>query len=242
MNYKESQLLTTNNIKTIKGEKIGIKTLILYLSPHKDNSKGKNLCPKASAGCAKACLFNAGFGGMYTSVRDARRNKTEWFLNNRASFMAKLIKEINGNIKKYQKDWEINIRLNGTSDIVWENIKYQGKNIFEMFPDTQFYDYTKIARRFSKPLPPNYHLTFSRSEENEKESMDILKKGFNVAWVFNELPKEYNGYKVINGDESDVRTQDEKNVIVGLKYKNATGKNGGELNRHAKTSGFITVI
>ena len=239
---KDVQLLTTDNHKTVKGEVMGVKTLVLYLSPHKDNSKGKNLCPKASEGCSKACLFNSGMSGMYANVANGRRNKTELFLSDREWFMEKLIFEIKTAIKKYGSDWDIAIRLNGTSDIVWENIYYAGKNIFEMFPTVQFYDYTKIGSRFNKPLPKNYYLTFSRSESNESEVMDLLLRGFNIAWVFNKVPTSYMGYKVINGDESDVRFFDKKGVIVGLKYKNVTGKNGAELNKFARTSGFVTVI
>ena len=238
---KNIDLLTVKNHKTVKGEVMGIKTLILYLSPYKDNSKGKNLCPKASAGCSKACLFNSGHGGL-DKVANARRNKTEWFLQDRAGFVTTLVKEIETAVSKYSKDWVLAIRLNGTSDIVWENILHEGKNIFETFPDIQFYDYTKISNRFKKPLAANYHLTFSRSEDNEVEALDLLKKGFNVAWVFNKVPLEYNGYKVINGDESDVRVNDEKGVIVGLRYKNATGRNGKTLNENAKTSGFVTIL
>lgn len=235
-------LLTQNNHKTLLGEKMGIKTLILYLSPYKDNSKGKNLCPKASLGCSKACLFNSGMGGMYQRVADGRRNKTEWFLEDSASFVNTLINEINKAITKYSADWVLSVRLNGTSDIVWENILHEGKNIFEHFPSVNFYDYTKISTRFKKALPKNYYLTFSRSETNENEALAILRKGFNVAWVFNKIPTEYMGYKVINGDESDNRVGDERGVIVGLKFKNATGKNGGELNKYAKESGFVTYI
>jgi len=241
MSYRVSKLLTENNHKTIKGEKLGIKTLIMYLSPYKDNSKGKNLCPKASEGCSKACLFNSG-NARFFHVQAGRRNKTEWFLSDRNSFVAALVTEIESAIKKYSKDWIINIRLNGTSDIVWENIKHNGVTIFELFPTIQFYDYTKISSRFKKTLPSNYHLTFSRSESNESEAIALLKKGFNVAWVFNKLPTEHKGFKVINGDESDNRIGDEKNVIVGLRYKNATGANGAALNLHAKTSGFVTFI
>ena len=80
---KDVQLLTTDNHKTVKGEVMGVKTLVLYLSPHKDNSKGKNLCPKASEGCSKACLFNSGMSGMYANVANGRRNKTELFLSDR---------------------------------------------------------------------------------------------------------------------------------------------------------------
>ena len=238
---KNVQLLTFNNFKTTKGEKLGIKTLIMYLSPYKDNSKGKNLCPKASEGCSKACLFNSG-NARFFHVQAGRRNKTEWFLSDRKTFVETLVSEIESAIKKYSKDWVINIRLNGTSDIVWENIKHNGVTIFDLFPTIQFYDYTKISSRFKKELPKNYHLTFSRSESNESEAISLLKKGFNVAWVFNVLPTTYKGFKVINGDESDNRIGDEKNVIVGLRFKNATGANGAALNVHAKSSGFVTFI
>ena len=59
--------------------------------------------------------------------------------------------------------------------------------------------------------------------------MDILSKGGNVAIVFgvknvNDFPSTYNGFKVINGDETDLRFMDEDNVIVGLKYKLVTGR------------------
>ena len=239
---KDVTLLTQNNVKTVKGEKQGVKTLILYLSPHKQNSMGKNLCPKASEGCSKACLFTSGFGGIYDAVKQGRINKTHWFLTDRKSFIEKLISEIHSAIKRYSDKWIINIRLNGTSDIVWENIRYEGKTIFEHFSHIQFYDYTKISNRFDKVLPKNYHLTFSRSETNEKEAIQILAKGYNVAAVFKgTLPNSYLGYKVINGDESDVRSKDEKNVIVGLVHKYSTGKGGKELNKFALSSGFVIV-
>jgi hypothetical protein len=242
MYRKNVQLLTTNNFKTIKAEKLGIKTLILYLSPYKDNKQGKNLCPKASAGCSKACLFNSGMGGMYENVANGRRNKTEWFLSDRDSFVAKLIDEIEAAKKRYSDKWILRIRLNGTSDIVWENILHNGKTIFEIFDDIMFYDYTKIDRRFSRKLPKNYYLTFSRSETNEAKAIELLDRGINVAWVFNKIPIEHMGYKVINGDETDNRIGDERGVIVGLKFKNLTGKGAGELNEYARSSGFVTIL
>jgi hypothetical protein len=120
--------------------------------------------------------------------------------------------------------------LNGTSDIPFEKIKIEnGKNIFEMFPNVQFYDYTKNPKRFEKKQSDNYHLTFSRSEDNDIIAEDLLSKGHNVAIVFGvkkveELPTTYKGYKVINGDETDLRFLDEDNVVIGLKYKLVTGK------------------
>jgi hypothetical protein len=235
MNYvKTKNLLSTNNSKTIKGEKLGYMTYILYLAPHTQNSKGINLCSHASNGCAKACLFGSG-AARFDNVQMGKTNKTEWYLDNRVEFLEKLDNEIikikNKAIHKDTNNILIpTIRLNGTSDIAWEKFKIRdNKNIFELHSDIQFYDYTKNHLRFEKQLPSNYHLTFSMSEDNKEKSFELLSKGYNVAMVFGikkatELPTSYKGYKVINGDNDDLRFLDEKNVIVGLKYKLLTGK------------------
>lgn len=246
MNYKKpNNLLSTVNAKTIKGEKLGYTTYIMYLAPHTQNSKGINLCSHASKGCAKACLFGSG-AARFEEVQNGKRNKTEYYLENRKGFMEQLVKEItkaekihNAIVgeKQYKKNGvdvlrfkSFAIRLNGTADIPFEKIKLDsGLNIFETFPNVQFYDYTKNPKRFEKKQSANYHLTFSRSEDNDIIAEDLLSKGHNVAIVFgvknvNELPTTYKGYKVINGDETDLRFLDESNVVVGLKYKLVTGK------------------
>lgn len=260
-NYRiPSNLLSTRNAKTIKGEKKGYTTYIMYLSPHKQNSKGINLCAKASKGCAEACLYGSG-AARFDQVQQGKMNKTEYFIGNRRRFMSQLANEIasieakhndvegdeklsfNGSVLRYKK---FAIRLNGTSDFPFENLRIFKRtsngqiwtykkpskkllNIFELFPSITFYDYTKIDNRFNKVLPDNYSLTFSRSEDNHKETVDLLHRGYNVAVVFgvkdeNDLPKTYFGYPVINGDESDLRFLDDNNVVVGLKYKYLTGK------------------
>jgi len=256
-NYKAPKnLLSTKNSKTIKGEKMGFTTYIMYLAPHTQNSKGKNLCSHASEGCAKACLFNSG-AARFNQVQLGKMNKTEYFLADRKGFMRQLVTEIahivkmhkavvgdeqigrTGKVIRYKK---FAIRLNGTADIPFESIPVEGTlfqwdNIFKIFPDVQFYDYTKNHKRFdNKILPTNYHLTFSRSEINDKESINILNRGYNVAYVFGvkkeqDLPTSYNGFKVVNGDESDLRFLDEENVIVGLKYKLMTGKGTKGVNK-----------
>lgn len=245
--YRKTTLLTWNNHKTVKGEKIkgenGLpyKTYILYMSPYTQNSKGVNLCPHASAGCSAACLFKSGFGGMYSAVEQGRINKTEWYLTNREEFMNALDKEIAAAIKRHEGKAIVTFRLNGTSDIRWEKIKVrEGKNLFELYPNVQFYDYTKNPKRFDVSLPANYHLTFSRSETNHKEAMKLLAKGHNVAMVFDKVPETFEGYTVVNGDETDLRFKDAKGVIVGLKYKKLTGK--GVDNKLAFTTGFAISV
>lgn len=240
---KKKVLLTTNNAKTIKGEKLGYITYILYMSPYKANSKRINVCTHASKGCAESCLVGSGFGGMYTSVMQGRVNKTEYFLAEREAFLHQLKSEIEKAINKHKEGGKdeaiVTIRLNGTSDISFENFKiFEGKNIFEIFPSVQFYDYTKNHTRFDKVLPSNYYLTFSRSETNHSKAMELLKRGINVAMVFDKLPATYEGFEVINADETDLRFLDKRGVICGLKFKKLTGKGGAEKNKGAFDSGF----
>jgi len=115
------------------------------------------------------------------------------------------------------------VRLNGTSDILWESY-----GIFEQFPDLRFYDYTKIhGRNISKYS--NYKLTFSRSEDHDNQDiLSAIELGHNVAIVFDELPESYLGIPVIQGDLSDLRWEDPDSVIVGLKAKGKARKSTKE--------------
>ena len=242
---KRKPLLTTNNAKTIKGEKtkdniygLPYRTYILYMSPFNQNSKGVNLCSHASKGCSESCLFTSGNGGMFSDVKQGRINKSEYFLSNRIEFLNQLRLEIEKYVKKNIGIAIPTFRLNGTTDIAYERFRiFNGKNIFELFPNVQFYDYTKNWTRFNTELPSNYNLTFSRSEVNHDKCMELLAKGVNVAMVFTKVPNKFLGYEVINADKDDLRFLDKKGVICGLKYKNLTGK--GADNIKGVLSGFV---
>jgi hypothetical protein len=224
LNFTKSKKLLNidNNAKTVKGQKKGYKTAILYLAP--STQSGFNVCPQASNGCKKACLYTAGHGA-FSNVQQGRINKTRWFIQERTTFMEQLRKEITNHIKNCSNKGFIPcIRLNGTSDISWETT-----GIFEEFPNVQFYDYTKIYKRALKfvngQYPSNYHLTYSLNEDNYKEAFDILFKGGNISAVFRkDLPETYKGYKVINADETDLRFTDDNNVICGLVAKGQAKK------------------
>jgi hypothetical protein len=212
------------NAKTVKGRKKGYITAITYLAPS-DASGVTNTCPNASKGCRAACLFTAGRGRM-SNVMQARINKTKFFVEDPNLFMDQLICETSSFIKRAEKKGMIPCeRLNGTSDIAWEEILVDGKSIMEHFPNLQFYDYTKRPTRMKAftggKLPANYHLTFSRSETTKDSTIKaILRDGGNVAVVYlGELPKEDFGAEVINGDESDLTFTYKSGVIVGLTAK-----------------------
>jgi hypothetical protein len=230
---RPSKLLAVGtNAKTVKGDKASeFLTAIMYMSPHKNNSSKVNLCPKASKGCAAACLYTSG-RGKFTNVQQARIAKSEWFIENRESFLIQLDKEIlRHSMNARLEGKKPAIRLNGTSDIPWE--RYVD---FSKYPEVQFYDYTKDylrVERYRGVFPSNYHLTYSRAEDTlDVEVTDLLERNRNVAIVFKDKPEEYLGYPVIDGDLTDLRFLDDQGVIVGLSPK-------GEANND--TSGFVVL-
>nr|QMP83803.1 MAG: hypothetical protein [Caudoviricetes sp.] len=221
-------LLTRGNPKTEKGMKQGYLTHILHLAPH--TLSGYQVCALAD-GCQIPCLNLAGRGGMFKKgestnrIQQARIRKTKQFFQVREWFMARLVKEIQNGIKYALKHNLIPVfRLNGTSDLPWEKFRVildgvEYRNIFQAFPQITFYDYTKIPGR---KVPANYHLTFSRSAHNELSVIKAISNQMNIAVVFDNkklMPETFLGRKVINGDETDLRFLDQKNVIVGLKAK-----------------------
>ena len=226
---KKQTILTVANYKTLKGRVVGFETFGIHFAPA--NLSGYEVCHKRTKGCTLSCLNGAGMGA-FSTTQTARKEKTKTFFEDRENFLDQLINhEIPNAIKKAEKKGLTAVfRLNLTSDVEWENVKFQGETIFEHFPNVQWSDYTKNLDRLALQIP-NYHLTFSRAETkwSQIQAEIALKKGFNVAFVFNTkkdqpLPKQYNGFKVIDGDENDLRFKDEKGVIVGLRAKGPAKK------------------
>jgi hypothetical protein len=213
-------LTVSGDSKTVKGEQHGYLTGILYLSPA--SLSGKNLCPHSSPGCRAACLYTSGRARTFPAINKARLRRSELFIKDRESFMIQLM----GDIAKLEsaarkRGLKPAIRLNGTSDIPFENISVFGKTLFKHFPKIRFYEYSKILKRFLNPnLPKNLHLTFSRSESNSELIPIVTKLGYNVAVVFRKkIPLKWNGMKTINADSHDLRFLDPKGVICALRAK-----------------------
>jgi hypothetical protein len=225
------KLLSTANPKIQKGTKLGYLSFILHLAPA--DLSGHNTCPKATAGCKSACLNTAGRGGMFRKgettnmIQKARIRKTKYFYEDRAGFMLDLAYDIQKGIKLAAKlGLKPVFRLNGTSDLSWEKYEvpvFCTRNIFELYPDVQFYDYTKVLGRKVEGIP-NYFLIFSQADGNEADVSRAMAKGMNVAAVFDEVPETYMGKEVINADETDLRFLDPKGVIAGLKAKGKAKK------------------
>jgi hypothetical protein len=226
----KTTLLTQGNAKIVKGEKLGYTTKGIHLAPAQ--LSGFEVCRWRSKGCTASCLNTAGRGRM-DSIQKSRIAKTKLFFTQQLDFLAKLSKEISNSIKtSTKKGMKSVFRLNLTSDIAWESVFFsedQPKSIFDKFPSIQFYDYTKSFERMKQfihgELPSNYHLTFSLSETNQKLGEMVLGMGGNVAVVFrNQLPKTWQGFEVINGDDNDLRFLDKQGVVVGLIEKGMAKK------------------
>jgi hypothetical protein len=222
-----------SSAKMIKNKKVsGQYTYIIYLAPAK--TSGYQVCSHSTPECRLGCLATSGRSGMELSagksrIKDARVKKTRMFFEHQEYFMNWMIAEIRFYQRKAQKDgFSFSARLNGTADIDWQNVRINGQNIFEIFPEVSFYDYTKNPLKFRNKAS-NYHLTFSHTGRNWNLCKAVLESGNNVAVVFNaknesELPAMYKGYKVINGDANDYRPLDGQGVIVGLKWKRIANK------------------
>lgn len=235
-----SYLGNTNvSAKVKKNVKVNQLTYSLYLAPA--SSSGYNTCPMATKECIAGCLNTSGRVKMDSknTILNARENKTKLFFEHREFFMNWLVAEIKAaNKKAIKSNMEFSVRLNCTSDINWAMYKIDGKNIFDLFPNVQFYDYTKVAKKFND-MPSNYHLTYSFTGYNWNTSKELLSKGYNVAVVFNlkkneNLPTNFNGFEVLDGDITDYRPNDKKGAIVGLRWKEIANKATNELIKNSK--------
>ena len=224
------------------------ETLGLSLSPHESAGLG-NLCKHASRGCVKACLNEQGLASVFDAIKEARKRRTEIFHHDFNWFIGRLKTEIGNRCKLAKKrGTRVAVRLNMFSDVIWEEI---APSIFTDFPQVSFYDYSKHPKRFGAILP-NYWVTFSRSEINDRYCERILNSGGNVAVVFynpgpgfvgnraslQTLPKTWKGFQVIDGDISDLRFEDtrgrKRGRVVGLRLK----AHSTEMRDKAINSGF----
>lgn len=238
MKTPKKLLAIDTNAKTVKGQKYGFMTGILYMAP--STISGHNTCPMATiAGCEKACLYSAG-RGAFSSVQQSRINKAQWFFRDQQTFMEQLASDIKKLVKKANAAGMVPlVRLNGTSDIRWENVRFdygfgnEQITIFELFPDVQFYDYTKISNR--KGIPSNYDLTFSYSglPGYQKFVEQAKAAGMRIAVVFRDrkgIPASFMDMDCVDGDDSDIRHLDPQGVVVALYAKG---------NAKRDTSGFV---
>ena len=234
MQMQFKRFFSVDSPKAIKANEFGYLNAINYMAPARTAGHG-DMCPDASNGCKSICLGeHSGQAAMRKDGEDnavtlSRKNKIIYFMSDRKAFMAEMIAHIAKLEQSAKRDnLTLAVRPNGSTDIAWEGIRDEnGLTVFDHFPSIQFLDYTKNPRRFKRPLPSNYHLTFSRSETNEAQCRALLAQGVNVAVIFaHGLPVIRNlwGHPVIDGDKHDLRFLDPQGVVVGLTPKGNKAK------------------
>lgn len=199
----------------------------LYLASGTVAETGHDLCTHASDGCRLNCLLVSGQRDMFSGtamevnrrLKSANRSiedrigggsnlailRTYLYQYGRKEFDAFLYDSIEKNKEIAEdKGLELAIRLNATSDILWERT-----DVMKHFSDVVFYDYTKIPHRVlaylssgapeyfgrvgvahkipvknNPPWPDNYYVNFSYSEINLAWCLIILALGGNVVVPF----------------------------------------------------------
>ena len=221
--------ILAENFKCKKGEKKGVLTAVAHLSPSVES--GYNTCA-FSTSCPDVCIKKT--GRMVTDMaRIARISRTLMFKMFPDQFFDQLRMELDRHVWLADvKNMVPAIRLNGTSDIPWEDY-----GIIQEYESIQWYDYTKYPLERRSP-PPNYHLTFSVSERPNSvdTALRYLSEGHNAAIVVqskdgntrgaaikaaNGLVEKGSlfGFPAISGDETDVRFWDPPGHWVVLHAK-----------------------
>lgn len=174
-----------------------------------------------SGKCAGTCLSKSGFN-RFDTVDRARMMKTRMFFEEPQKFFKKLAAEL-AYLEATTK--RLTIRLNGLSDVKWEEHKLvDGKSIYEAFPTVQFIEYT---RHLGRDVPANVDVTYSLNERTPKGyARALLESGGKVSAII--LGKYQGGtitidgkeFPVVDGDISDLRHLDPPGHVVSLRYKN----------------------
>lgn len=200
---------------------------------------GFNLCPLASLGCAAACLSRSGQSGMPAQQR-AQAIRTAFMLAFPRESGLIIGAELRAALRRHGR---INLRLNTTSDIRWE---FVAPDMVRALTDAGviMYDYT-AWRPEHRQESADYQLTYSAKEPSHTDDdylVSVLESGGNVAMPFavgkgRPLPVAWNGYRVIDGDESDERRNDPRGVVVGLRAKGYEWRRPG-----GNAAGFIRPV
>jgi hypothetical protein len=258
---RTNRIFSFDSPKAIKANKFGYLNAIHYMAPYSIANVGnlcpmatagcRALCLGLWSGQAGMVKDMASTETQGNSVRLSRIHKAQRFMTDRAAYMLDFVRAIdNARLRARRQRRKLCVRPNGSTDIAYEGIRFSitrnakgkamavtlggfdGRNIFDHYPKVQFVDYTKIATRFKRQLPANYSLTLSRSETNESECIAALRNTTNVAVVFAcDKPATWHGFRVIDGDQHDLRHLDPRGVVVGLSPKG--------LKARRDTSGFV---
>jgi len=213
---RRNTLLTEpgSNTKLSKGS---VPIYGLTLAPA--GASGYQLCPWRTRECEAACLGITAGRSRFSNVQQARIDKTRFLMEHPYEFFRRLYMDLQAAVRRHGSDG-FAFRSNVLSDVAWSNIAPQ------IYSFSRFnYDYTKSFIRAMHSLDDHLErLTLSHSGHNWDDCVRFLRARGNVAVVFDikrksPMPAFYEGWRVIDGDISDLRFFDPRGVIVGLRAK-----------------------
>ena len=205
--FTSSNVLTLTNPKVLKSE-IVAPTAVLHLAP-----KYRGSCPAAGS-CASLCLNTAGNPAYLKGKLLRRRLRSDAFADHPAAFTRLLVLEVCRFVSKLWKlQPVIGLRLNGTSDFLWERVPVEicqdladycqaqfglslpvGRfssllePLVAAIPNLRPYDYTKRTDRdWQAAARLGYHLTLSHGSTSDTFGAAV-SQGLNYAAAI-DLPR-----------------------------------------------------
>ena len=205
--FNSSNVLTLTNPKVLKSE-IVAPTAVLHLAP-----KYRGSCPAAGS-CASLCLNTAGNPAYLKGKLLRRRLRSDAFADHPAAFTRLLVLEVCRFVSKLWKlQPVIGLRLNGTSDFLWERVPVEicqdladycraqfglslpvGRfssllePLVAAIPNLRPYDYTKRTdRNWQAAARLGYHLTLSHGSTSDTFGAAV-SQGLNYAAAI-DLPR-----------------------------------------------------
>tara|TARA_R110001599_G_scaffold174976_2_gene366977 strand:+ start:2295 stop:3206 length:912 start_codon:yes stop_codon:yes gene_type:complete len=243
-----SFLIFTDSIRQAKtGKNRSIDGLKHYWVISLELTPSVRTCPYAFA--KKLECTNNGFGclntsghGMVPNVKNKRNWRTDQVLDNWSMALdmikadlavAHAVASARGDTLAVRLDTFSSLHLWNRDEFYNEVIKpYQDKGVI-------FYDYIKAPlARIKEGINRGIDLTVSFTEYTTPKKLGEYLEIARVAVVFDgEIPDYWNGHKVINGDNHDLRFTEPSGSIIGL-----TSKIIAKGRKHADHSkGFVQI-
>ena len=199
---------------------------MLYLTPHR-LAKIENLCPWSTSGCRKHCLHSAGRGAQ-PNVAQGRLVRTQLLFEAPELFLAILADNLRL-VDKRGGGW---VRLNGTSDIPWEEVPAVVEMMERYSSTIDFADYTK-AMPSKRPAPDIDNYSLARSvwfgHHDAFDIRDLLLAGERVSMVVDD-PEKLRGLDLVTmADDTDEWLLEDGPQLGVLKPKGSLRKDPSQV-------------
>ena len=232
--FRTRKLITKANAKFEKADDDGSAYTQVGVTMSPAWESGVNMCAFASNGCAMSCLKTTA-RQTWPAALQARILRTHLFMFHRDVYLEYVERDLASERKAAHKRGErLVVRADTLSDT---NVEIIYRNL--MLECDQWMDYTKNPHRYAKflagKMPANYHLTFSRSETNERQAFDFVRDGGTATLVVRDaraleyfVTHGYAGLPCVTGELNDRRWEDPKGhwVLLVAKGKAKTERTG----------------